>query len=146
MKFGEAVQANHLSDLYHVTKYQSAANILENDYFRQSSVMSGPRGFSTTEDPDYWWGSREVRFVLSRGKLGQKYKMAKQREKIFMNNGKRLKESEVRVLTNSALVNAHTFVKSIQYVRDESNPFFAEFMDRLQEYTRKYGVKSEEIK
>jgi len=147
MKFGEAVQSsNHMSDLYHITKYQSAINILENNYFRQSNVISGPRGFSTTEDPNYWWVSKEVRFVLSRSKLGQKYKISKQQEKIYTENGKRLKENEVRVLTNSALVNANTFIKSIQYIRDDSNPFFNDFIEKLKEYSKKYGVKTEELK
>jgi hypothetical protein len=124
------------SELYHVTKYSSAKNILDHDYFRVGEGSSGGKGLSTTEDPSYFWGSKEVRFVLDPVKLANDYKGKKVAEKIYEGD-KLLEESEIRVMSDSAITDAHNYISRIQY---NSNDADTDFLDSLIKYSSKYNI------
>lgn len=129
---------NSLSnDLYHVTKFDSAINIMKYDYFRTTEGMTGESRLSTTTDPSYFWGPKDVRFVLDPTKLAEKYTGKRIQETIYTTTGSLLQESEIGILSNAAIVNVHKYIKVIEY-----NPHTVtkDFMITLNGYSNKYNI------
>jgi hypothetical protein len=112
--------ASSETDLYHCTRYENAANILKHNYFRPSKGQDGISGLSTTTNPNYWWGSHEVRFVLDAKKLAQLYELKPVQETIYTTGHELLNESEILVVSDTAIMNALDYVKRIDYTPDTS--------------------------
>jgi len=124
------------NELYHVTKFKSALNIMKHDYFRRSKGTIGLYGLSTTTDKNYWWGSEEVRFVINKKKIGRDYKLQDVDEGLGVN------ESEVKVLSNKAIMNAHKYIDRIEYFSSNKEPSFE---NELNKYTKKHNLKSKRL-
>lgn len=121
---------NSSSKLYHVTRYENAANILKHDYFRSSKGLRF-EGLSTTTNPNYWWGEKQVRFVLDRNKLEKDYDLIDEDEGLSYDTGEKLDESEVVVLSNKAIKNAKKYIKIVEYKPSPKDRDFIYFLDIL---------------
>jgi 2'-5' RNA ligase/GNAT superfamily N-acetyltransferase/predicted GIY-YIG superfamily endonuclease len=126
------------NEFYHVTRYENAANILEHNYFRTTTGQN-VRGLSTTKDPNYWWGSKEVRFVLDKQKLSEKYELKSENETIYT-EGSLLNENEVVVLFDSAILNARDYILRVDYFEAPGEPEYEDFISQLKDVkSRKIG-------
>jgi len=125
--------------LYHVTNYESATNILEHDYFRTTfGGISGIRGLSTTTDPTYFWGSKDVRFIIDRNLIGRDYNLVDVDEKLIKASGKPLEEFEVVVEYDRAILNAHLYINKIEVYK-----YNDALLDILEIYAEKYQIEYE---
>lgn len=131
------VVASIASRLYHATTYEAATNILMHNYFRSTSGIGGT-GLSTTTDPHYWWGSKEVRFVIDARKISRVWPTKMVDERLM---GGKLKESEVLIMTDRAITNIDKYLLEIQYVKTVdkySRRTHSNFIHTLNEYIDKF--------
>jgi len=120
MRLEKYITEARKDELYHVTTYKNAINILKHRYFRPSPGIVGIKGLSTTTNPNYWWGSKEVRFVLDSKKLNRKYKLKKVEEPIGV------KEDEVKIVTNDIIKNIEKYIIRVEYFKNREFKSFIE--------------------
>jgi hypothetical protein len=126
--FLEGVESDGV-ELYHATNYNAATNIIKHNYFRPSKGLN-LKGLSTTKDPNYNWGSVEVKFVLSRSELERDYDLVDEDEDLTYVDGSHLNESEVVVLSDKAIMNADKYIIKVLYKESDGN-WYEEFLSEL---------------
>jgi hypothetical protein len=95
--------------LFHVSPIQNSINIMKHNYFRPSPGTIHIMGLSTTFDPNYKWGSSDVKFVLDYKKIKKDFDM------MFIDEGLGVDESEIKIIANSAILNANKYVVDVIY-------------------------------
>jgi hypothetical protein len=138
MKLSEIVDKS-AKVVYHCTSYEAGINILKHDYFRATKGKH-LTGLSTTTDKHYFWGRSEVRFVLDLAQLRRDYKVEETDEKITMNDRGLLDESELVVVSDSAITEAHKYIIKVEYT---SGQFAKKFLEQLEEYKKKFDITSD---
>lgn len=141
MKLSEIVNKT-ANVVYHCTKYEGAMSIMTHDYFRSTKgkILTG---LSTTTDKNYFWGSSEVRFVLDLGMLRKDYKVEETDEKIPVKGEPTLDESELVVISDGAITEAHKYIIEIQYtpIKADFKEMQDKFMSKIKAYCEKYHIK-----
>lgn len=141
MKIKAILERLSYRELYHVTTYKNAINILNYNYFRPSEGTNGLRGLSTTTDRNYWWGSREVRFVIDKKSIERYYELIDIDEGIYMDDGDKLDESEILIISDSAIKEIDRFIIRIEYVESKDRNYES-FIKALNNYKDKYVINS----
>ena len=111
--------------LYHYTNKESARNILQHNYFRTSPGVINLRGLSTTYNSKYKWGSAEICFELDSAVLFRDFTLMYVDEELPTKNGK-LQEFEVKIICDSAILNASNYILDVYEVRNREKFYWNE--------------------
>lgn len=125
--------------LYHATNYQAARNILRHDYFRVTEGATEVLGLSTTTDPNYWWGGREIRFVLEGNELSSRYELQGVDESLPLHGGGTLSESEVVVVSDKPITDASEYILRLEYYSD-TGKWYQSFIDEAESYSHRFDI------
>lgn len=130
---------------YHCTTFLRAANILHHNYFRSTQGQKF-QGLSTTTDKHYFWGSREVRFVLDLTRLRKDFKCIDVAEDIHDGAGNKVNESEILILSDKAIEHANKYIELVEYTDDpnkmsSSQADVESFMKQIEPYKKKWGTE-----
>jgi hypothetical protein len=125
---------------YHWTNFISSTNILKHDYFRATAGQT-IKGLSTTTDENYKWSSWHICFVLSLSEFAKDYTITPVEESIHDDHGKKVDESEMVIVSDSAITQAHKYITEIRYASPRNELDKKEldiFLKQANEYSERY--------